>query len=1329
MRHILLLGWLLTAMLPALAAQPARTLHHYDSKDGLSHNSVSCILQDAGGFLWFGTRNGLSRFDGAAFKVFRRQEENIKGSLCNSFINDITEAPDGRLWIATDDGVSIFDPRRESFTNFDTATDDGQQLKGHILQVEVDKNGSLWFLCDEGLFLYCNDSLIDMMALASPALHEVPTAMCIDGAIAFLGSEQDGIVSCDSKGRVSHISKGGEIPSVLSEYGPGQLLLGTRDKGLFIVDRAYGTLTPVPTEETAPGAGGLYFRSITRISNSEYWIGSESGLWVLHDGVLTMQWNREKDAVRAVCKDNRGGLWVGNYYSGLDYFTEQSSLFRYYYPSKEPGSISGKYIRDGAEDAEGRLWIGSEDRGVCVWDPATNTFSPVQANDGSTLSDINVQSLTLIGDELWVATYASGIYIYNIHTGALRHCFGQEDIIYIYNGRDGTVWAGGTWDLYTVNTTTGEPTRYPLDTRSFISCIFEDSQDHLWVTTFVNGVFRINQKTGETRHFVYDASDAHSIGYGRITCGIMDSNCRLWFGTDDGGLSRYDTDTESFTRITTAHGLPSNAVYSIVEDAERDLWLGTANGLVQFAPDAMQVKTILHTSDGLPTEHFIHHAGLRSKYGYLSFGCVEGAISFDPVAVVENERHSTVTFTGLFLSNHEVNPSEGSGNEILDAAFPYATHIRLRHDQATFTLSFSTLDFESQGTGMFAYRLEGFDRQWNYVSNVNSISYHNLPPGQYHLDIRSVSSLTDESGITTGIDLTVTPPWWKTLPMRILTTLLILALLSLAGWMVIRNRKKQELQRQKEEEQERIRLDKERDAEIYRAKIDFFTNIAHEIRTPVSLIKAPLGLVMHKPLTPDQLQENLTTIGLNVDRLHVLVNQLLDFRKVEAGAMRLTMQPTDVGAIVQSVWDRFLPTAQTRNLTAELRLPTEPVIAKLDAEATTKIVSNMMTNALKYGDTYIRITVSLDPTQGLLRITSNNDGTRIPEGMRQQIFLPFVQVKDRDLSRPGSGIGLALASSLATLQGGSLTLNGDAADNEFVLELPLLATSSEEAGERREGQPEKATAKGVYQPQGWTAKPVKRAEDSPVLLVVEDDDEMRQFLAKQLSFTYTVLQAADGVEAQEVLDRENVSLVISDVMMPRKDGMELCRDIRTHLETCHLPVILLTAKADVTSAVEGLEHGADAYISKPFELEFVEAQVASLLTNRRLMQEKFAGDPLVKADTMVCDKADQQFLETLTTFIIQHLPESELNVDMVASEMSMSRSSLHRKIKAITGQTPNDFIRLIRLKQAAAMLSTGQYLSGEVCTLVGFSSHSHFAKVFQQQFNVTPKEFADSHKG
>lgn len=1308
----------------SLAAQTERTLHHYDSRDGLSHNSVSCILQDSRGFLWFGTRNGLNRFDGADFKVFRRQEKDIEGSLCNSFINDITETPDGCLWIATDDGVSVFDPMRELFIDFTAATTDGKQVQGHVLQVEVDKNGCLWFLCDEGLFLFCSGELIDMMSSTSPALKSVPTAMCIDGTMAFLASEQDGIVSCECSGRVSQIAdNGGGIPSVLNEYGPGQLLLGTRDKGLFIVDRAYGTLHPVPTEEISPGVGGLYFRSITRISNTEYWIGSESGLWVLRDGVLTMQWNREKDAVRAVCKDSKGGIWVGNYYSGLDYFTEKRSFVLCYYPSKEPGSICGKYVRDGVEDADGKVWIGTEDHGVCVWDPSSDEFSPILTSNGNTLSDINVQCIKLIGDELWIATYGTGIYIYNTKTRSLRHCFGQEDIIYLYNGRDGTIWAGGTWDLFTVNPTTGEGTRYPLDTRSFISCIFEDNHDNLWVATFVNGIFCIDRKTGETYHFVYEASNANSIGYGRVTCGMMDSNGRLWFGTDDGGLSRYDVDSQSFTRVTTTDGLPVNAVYSIVEDADRYLWLGTSNGLVQFDPDGMQVKTVLHTADGLPTEHFIHHAGGRLRNGFLAFGCVEGAVSFDPITVVENERHHTVTLTGLFLSNHEVKTGKDNGKEILDAAFPYTTHIRLHHDEATFTLTFSTLDFESEGTGMFAYRLEGFDRQWNYVNNVNRISYHNVPPGQYVLNIRAVTSITDESDTTTSIAITVTPPWWKTLPVRIASALLILSLLALGGGLFMRDKRQREKQRQQEEEQERIRLDKERDAEVYRAKIDFFTNIAHEIRTPVSLIKAPLGLVMHKDLSNEQLKENLTTINLNVDRLNVLINQLLDFRKVESGAVRLAMQPTDVGAVVQSVWDRFMPTAHTRRLTAELQLPAESVIAMLDAEATTKIVSNMMTNALKYCDTYIRISLTHDKAQGMLRITSNNDGARIPENMRDLIFQPFVQVKDRDLSRPGSGIGLALASSLATLQGGTLTLNGDAPDNEFVLELPAVATAGEEG---------KDISTQIKRKDDDAPLPLIHTTSGdgniPVLLIVEDDDEMRQFLAKQLGYSYNVLQAADGVEALKVLDREIVSLVISDVMMPRKDGMELCRDIRANIETCHLPVILLTAKADVGSAVEGLEHGADAYISKPFELEFVEAQVASLLTNRRILQEKFAGDPLVKADIMVNDKADQRFLEALTTYINDNLANSELNVDQLASEMNMSRSTLHRKIKAVTGQTPNDFIRLMRLKQAASLLSTGKYQSGEVCMLVGFNSHSYFAKIFQQQFGLAPKEFADSHK-
>ncbi|HCS72806.1 MAG TPA: hybrid sensor histidine kinase/response regulator, partial [Clostridiales bacterium] len=529
--------------------------------------------------------------------------------------------------------------------------------------------------------------------------------------------------------------------------------------------------------------------------------------------------------------------------------------------------------------------------------------------------------------------------------------------------------------------------------------------------------------------------------------------------------------------------------------------------------------------------------------------------------------------------------------------------------------------------------------------------------------------------------------------------------------------------RKKRQVEERLALQEQaKKEEIYKAKIDFFTNIAHEIRTPITLIKAPLDYILNSHPDEKETKENLITMERNTDRLLVLVNQLLDFRKVESKAFTLSLKAKNINTLVTNIFNRFAAAGRRKNLNMVLECPDHAVMALVDEEAITKVCSNLFSNAVKYSSTYIKVILSLSEDLQFFRITVNNDGTPIPPDMREQIFEAFFQIKGTHPTQPGSGIGLTLATSLVQLHNGQLYLDEKAEDTSFVVEIPTNASSDVQQAE------EIALLDEIVEDDdyisNWALENTTSNKD--VILIVEDNEELQSFLSEQLNKYYEIFTANNGLEAMEILKREIINFIVSDIMMPVKDGLELCNEIKSNIETCHIPIILLTAKTTLNNKIEGLNCGADAYMEKPFAMSHLFVQIRNLLESRKKLRQNFANNPYMATNSLPQNKADEDFLNKLTEVIRRNLDDDTFNIDDLAREVNMSRTSLHRKIKAITDQTPGDFIRIIRLRKAAELLIEGEYRINEICMIVGIRSLSYFSKSFQKQFGVLPKDFAKS---
>ncbi|MBQ8046898.1 MAG: response regulator [Prevotella sp.] len=1328
MKKISLTVILSLASLVVAMAQSDYRFRHYGSLSGLSHNTVLSLFQDRKGFIWVGTKNGLNRFDGSEFKIYLRNE--APGGLCNSIVNSIAEDTDGQLWVATDNGLSVYDPTRDAFHGLDVSTADGRKVGGYVRMVQSDGAGRMWILSGGGLFLYESPAVSGVEAprlkLVNSLLRNLtsrnPTCIFLDSlSNAYLGFHGVGIVKYNAKTDQSQLLASSDlIATAISSYDDQRLIVGTRDGGAYLISRRGSSPEPVEL-----GNGNVYVRCIEHDADGRVWIGSEEGAFILdsrHDRSAPEVTHIVKDptdtsslsdnAIYSLLRDNAGGMWLGSYFGGIDFMPDRRNKFVTYHPQYNRNSVTGQRVRDFVEDREGFIWIGTEDNGLCRYDPSSGRFEPATTASDTDLSHVNIQCLTLIGDtKLWIGTYTQGIFVYDISTRHVRHYdnLSNNDVFAIYADSRGNIWVGSSTCCYTYDEKSNSFSYFEPLGICFVSDILEDSEQNIWFTSYNHGVMRYNCTTKEVRNFTYNPSDEASICYDRVTCGYLDSSGTLWFASEDGGMCRYNRQTENFTRLTTADGLPSNAVYKILEDDSHMLWVSTSNGLAVVNPETMKVTSLYGIQSGLQAKQFNYNSGILLENGRMLFGSIDGFMAFDPRSFSQRSMPRKVVLTGLYVYNQLV--SAGESPQTLDKAISYASRISLKHDQETFTLSFSTLDYESEGRGMFAYKLEEFDKQWNYVSDANRISYHSIPSGSYRFCIRYMTDLSDESGPLTCIDIRISPPWWQSIWAYVAYLLAGLAV----GYAVFHSvlRHKNRVAREKKEEEERLRKE-----ELYQSKIEFFTSIAHEIRTPVTLIKAPLEYIMTQHPDPESTRENLQTIERNSERLQVLVNQLLDFRKVEAKSFKLSMHVLDVRELTRKTVERFEPTARLRNLRVTLSLPDEPLMACIDEEATTKILSNLLSNAIKYAETYVSLSLKVDGKTGMFVFTEHNDGALIPEDMRERIFEAFVQVRNEHVSRQGSGIGLALALSLAQLQGGRIYLDTHAADNCFVVELPVNTPVPQNADA---SAGETAPEPGALARNADENK--RQRSPLPTVMVVEDDAELQQFLVRLFSGKYNILAVNNGAEAMDLLRSEIINLVISDIMMPEMDGLELCRTLKADIETCHIPIILLTAKTTLTNKIEGLESGADAYIEKPFSTGHLSAQVENLLESRRKLRENFANDPFVATKTIAHDKADEEFLGRLTSIIRQRLEDEEFDVDRLAAEMNMSRSSLHRKIKAIADQTPNDFIRIIRLKRAAELLQDGRYRVNEVCMMVGIRSMSYFSKAFYRQFGKLPKDF------
>lgn len=1011
--------------------------NHYQVENGLSNNAVICSIQDRNGFLWFGTKDGLNRFEGYSFKIFRN-DPNDSLSIGSNFIYSLHEDSDGDLWVGCDRGLFKYNALLETFNKVNGAP------VSEILDIQ-EFSGDIWFI-SKGL-LYRHNKMKGSCEVVRRSVTADATSVCVSGGNLWISSGGGTLE------KYQPASSSFVVYDVFGETNAGTsrwiekiydtkhetLLVGTSRHGAKLFDTKTGVFRDLKVNDD--NVSEIFVRDFIHHSGDEYWIASESGIIVYHlnsgkFNVLRKKYNDpysiSDNAVYTFCKDREGGIWAGTYFGGLNYFPKQYAHFKKYFPQHDLYSISGNAVREICRDAGGNLWVGTEDAGLNKFDPQSERFNTAAGK--GTYS--NLHGLLMRGDELWIGTFHHGLDVMDIKTGKVIRRYTQanhtlrSDFIYcLYATRAGKILVGTDRGLYFYNEDEDDFTLVTQIPPTFYTIIYEDSYGAIWAGTYSEGLYFFHPDSTQGGNLKYEPGNKMSLGGNRVNWITEDHNKTVWVATE-GGLCKMNRDTKSFTQYTTADGFPSNMIFALLEDEKKRFWVSTSKGLVNFSPASGQLQ-VYTTASGLLSDQFNYNSAFRDIDGRMYFGSVKGLISFHPDEVVNSDFQPPVYITGFQVYDKELLINkEGSP---LKQSITFTDEITLKHDQSSFSIDFAALSYTAPSTTEYAYKMEGLNKDWTYLKVNRRAYFTQLAPGSYTFYVKATGNSNLWNGAPAILKIKILPPIWATPIAYVLYALTLGAVLYFLARSYIK--------RTEEKNRRRLQLlEHEKEKELYHAKIEFFTHIAHEIRTPLTLIKGPMEKIMKQAKQEPAIKNNLAIMESNTDRLLDLTSQLLDFRKTEINGFDLNFVKTDISELLTNQFLQFRTVAEQKILSVELDVP-EQFRAYVDIEALNKILSNLIDNAVKYasGKVYVGLKTFAEGEEQFT-IVIKNDGYLVPYEMREKIFETFFRLRETD-KESGTGIGLALARTLAELHQGTLVLAHPEDDmNVFHLTLPVHHT-------------------------------------------------------------------------------------------------------------------------------------------------------------------------------------------------------------------------------------------------------------------------------------------------
>lgn len=1016
---------------------------HYQVENGLSNNAAITCLQDKKGFIWFGTKDGLNRFDGYRFKVFRNEPDDST-SIGSNFIHCLYEDHYGVLWVGTENGLYSYNEKTESFSLLKPSAN------APVADIKMDAKGNLWYL--QALNLYKWEQK-NSRSQAYPATEYFEaSSICIAKDGSLWASSSNGYLhhydaAMDNFKKFDVFTHSANLNSrwiekIVSAKN-GDILIGTAD-GAKIYNTEKNDYVDLLrfTSDKSP----VFVRNFLENNDNELWIASESGIYLYNKqtgSVINLRktyndpFSISDNAVYTFCKDDEGGIWAGTYFGGINYFPKQHISFKKFFPRTGENSLSGNVVREIHEDKNSNLWIGTEDAGLDRYNPNTGIFTTLKPTGAKTsISYSNIHGLFTRDDELWIGTFEHGLDILDLKNNLVKKHYdsgsgyGQMKSNFIFcitQTSSGKILIGTTRGAYYYNKSGDNfPELEGMPLYNWYSYLLEDDEGNLWAATYGNGVNFYNPKKKQIVNYRYRALDNTTIASDRVNSIYEDSKHNLWFATE-GGLSKFDKEKNQFKTYNTGNGFPSDFILSILEDSKKNLWLSTSKGLVNFNPQTEEVQ-VFTTSNGLLNDQFNFNSAYKDATGCMYFGTVKGMVSFIPESFTTNNVIPPVFITGFQVFNKELNVAQKGSP--LQNSITFTDKIELSHDQSSISIDFAALSYTAPEMSEYAYKLDGIDKNWTYLKRNRKVYFTDLKPGNYVFKVKASNSSGLWNNRETTLTIVILPPWWASNLAYSLYVMAVIVMIAL-GIRMYHNRVEEKNRRKFE----LLELAKEK--EITEAKIEFFTNVAHEIKTPLTLIKAPLEKVIKKAENIPEIMTNLKIMDRNTNRLIELTNQLLDFRQTEMEGFSLNFSTVNVSEILEEAYNDFKQLAEQRNIKFQMKLPAKPLYASVDVDAFTKIVYNLFSNAVKYAAGKADVSMQVKNRENYFTIETRNDGYFVPVEMREKIFDPFFRLKENQ-GQKGTGIGLALSRSLAQLHKGSIIMKDNAEGlNVFCFNLPI----------------------------------------------------------------------------------------------------------------------------------------------------------------------------------------------------------------------------------------------------------------------------------------------------
>ncbi|MDD4516753.1 hybrid sensor histidine kinase/response regulator transcription factor [Massilibacteroides sp.] len=1354
-RQYLILLLLVSIINPVLRA--SRTddykFNRIDVETGLTNSEVLCIFKDRSGFMWFGTPSGLNRYDGYEVVSYKQDLSTKEELSSNNDIWQIQEDINGRLWLNTRLGYTVYDPAQECF--IDSPSTLFKQYAGteDFWSVYIDEGKNFWFVTWDDIRLY--DSRTGNLKIfeqgLSDGLSRGLIAAIKQGKNRYWFLLDNGMLECMDAQTHKVISRDSTILK-LSENA----IKDQRDMNLFI-----------------DSSGDVWVYGVGSHLGVAYYNTSRS-TWQVYSTFASPSYRLTSDIIMAIQEDNKGNIWIGTDHGGVNLINKKTGKISYILNDEnDPLSLAQNTIKSLYKDDTGIMWLGTYKKGVCYYHESIYKFKSFISSSQIPYKDINCFHETADGN-IWIGTNGGGLLFFDRKKGKYtlyKHDPEKADspsgnvIVSIEEDQAGRLWIGyylDGLDCFDGNTFTNynyspeDPDGLTDNNAWVLKC---DKNGDMWIGTLRGGVFVLNVNTGkilkhfETNGSVYSLVERRSGGMfigaqsglylynpekdklelyeqeiftevqlsrNDINNMCEDSRGLLWIGTRN-GLFVYNPYTREVLSYTEDNGLSADLVQSILEDSDSNMWIATNRGLTCIkvttnvnTPGYFFKLTNYDSSEGLQGEQFNYNAAYMTSKSELIFGGTSGFNLFIPSQINYNNNSPKVVITDFQIYNKSIKPNKKyHGRILLKNSISVTDKIKLEYSDNYISLTFAALDYCMPNKSRYYYKLEGFNNEWLEADrNSRKATYTNLSPGTYLFNLKAVNNDGIESIDPIKLKIVVSPPFWNTIGAWSLYLLLLIAL-------ILWYRKRMTIKAEKKlaYAQEKLKVDQQ--LEMDEMKLRFFTNISHEFRTPLTLILTPLEELQKKEKDTEK-KGLLDVIDRNARGLLRLVNQLLDFRKLDNNAHKLQKSHGDVIQFLKEQATLFNEAMRKKQISFTCNSEVSSLLMWFDADKLGKIMVNLLSNAYKFtpegGHVSINIEIKDDET---LVVTVSDDGIGIPETDLEKIFERFYQVTSKeDINNQGSGIGLHIVKEYVELHGGKVQakrLQDKGSCFEFIL--PITAESPE-------NMESETIEDGEYNHEQINQEP-PIGDELPKLLIVEDNTELSSFLADQMKNEYTILQASDGVEGQEIAFAEIPDMILSDVMMPRMDGVKLCQTLKADIRTSHIPFILLTAKSGEESKLEGLTAGAEDYITKPFNLDILKVKIRNIIEVRRNNQQVFKQQVKIEPSKIAVSSLDEKLIHKALEYTEKHLSDPDYSVEELSRELGMSRVHLYKKLSSLTGKTPIEFIRIIRLKRAAQLLEESQLTVSEIAYEVGFNNPKYFRKYFKDEFGVLPSQYVN----